>query len=729
MHAGQDGPWDRHNPRIGVSRTSPRKPDLYMTDSRPPYAFAGTIEPTRLSAAYRLGLVIVGAAMLLLPLAYLGSIALTATAVWWHLTTNVGILAGRGNAQGRLLVYVGPALIGIVMMFFMVKPILARPSRGRDPLALDPQAEPMLIEFIQAICRQVRAPMPRRVQVDCDVNASAGFMRRGLAGVLSNDLVLTIGLPLVAGLTVRQLGGVLAHEFGHFAQGGGMRLTAIVRAVNGWFARVVFERDQWDVRLEESSKNLDGRVAFLIGVAKGAIWVSRQALRGLMLTGHAISCFMLRQMEFDADSYEIKITGSETFGQTSRRMREMNVGVHYGYGDLRATLRHGKLPSHLPAFVVQRTSCVPSDVLDEVTNTADQRTGMFDTHPCDADRIRAAQDAAAPGVMAGGDGPATALFGNFDALSSAATRHHYEHNLGIGLEDIALIDTDEAMRDSSARDQHRQAFQEFFGSSASPRRPIIIPLPVLELRDRGRLRGVWAEARGRMGKRMAGAAEQYREFEALEDKRDAVFTAQELFGAGYSTLKAEEFGLPDGTPEGVRKAEQQYESRQRALIPAFEAFEASVRNRLAAALALSEDESTRDATRSLVTAANALARAIPVGHELRRLESTWQTLAHNASGTESNDQLGKRAEQVSAMISTRCSSLNTDLTGIACPPVLGAAGVSLAERCGLRSENPDAASDIAEEMVASYYEILCRLTAAALAVEARLEADVTPSDI
>jgi hypothetical protein len=72
------------------------------------------------------------------------------------------------------------------------------------------------------------------------------------------------------------------------------------------------------------------------------------------------------------------------------------------------------------------------------------------------------------------------------------------------------------------------------------------------------------------------------------------------------------------------------------------------------------------------------------------------------------------------MISTHCSSLKTDLAGIACPPMLGATGMSLAERCGLRPENPDAASDIAEEMVASYYEILCRLAAAALAVEARL---------
>jgi hypothetical protein len=322
--------------------------------------------------------------------------------------------------------------------------------------------------------------------------------------------------------------------------------------------------------------------------------------------------------------------------------------------------------------------------------------------------------------MTAGDGPATALFRNFDAVSSAATRHHYEHNLGIGLEDVALIDTDEAMRHSGTRDQQRQAFQTFFGTSASPRRPIVVPLPVLELRDRDRLRGVWAEARGRIAKRIAGAAEQYRELEALEDKRDAVFTAQELFSAGFSKLDAEEFGLPDGTPDGVRKAEQQYESQQRALIPPLDSFEASVKNRLAAALALAEDESPRDDTRALVAAANALARAIPLGHELRRLESTWRTLAHNASGAESNDQLRKRAEQIAAMISTHCSSLKTDLAGIACPPMLGATGMSLAERCGLRPENPDAASDIAEEMVASYYEILCRLAAAALAVEARL---------
>jgi hypothetical protein len=226
-----------------------------------------------------------------------------------------------------------------------------------------------------------------------------------------------------------------------------------------------------------------------------------------------------------------------------------------------------------------------------------------------------------------------------------------------------------------------------------------------------------------MLKHMARAAEHYREFEELEDKRDAVFTAQELFSAGFSKLKAEEFGLPDGTPEGVRKADQQYEAGQRALIPKFDAFEAIVRHRLSAALALAEDEASREQLRSLVTASNALAGAMALGHELRRLESTWRTLTHNASGKERNEQLAKRAELVSAMISKRCSQLESELTGVACPPALGGRPMSMAERCGLRAANRDDPSEIAGEMLWSYYEILCRLAAAALSVEAGLDAE------
>src|SRR5262245_52793682 len=269
-----------------------------LTD--PPLAFSGNIAATRLSPTYRLGLVVVALTMLLLPILYLGLIALTAAGVWWHATANVWIVTGRSGGQLRLLAYATPLVAGLVLMFFMVKPILARPSARKQPLPIDEADEPTLFAFIEEICRQVGAQRPRRVQVDCNVNASAGLIGSRFA-LLRRDLVLTIGLPLVAGLSARELAGVLAHEFGHFAQGGGMRLTAVVRGVNGWFARVVYERDAWDERLERWTKEADGRLAIVLLVTHVGVWISRRILYGLMLGGHAISCFMLRQMEYDAD--------------------------------------------------------------------------------------------------------------------------------------------------------------------------------------------------------------------------------------------------------------------------------------------------------------------------------------------------------------------------------------------------------------------------------------------
>ena len=111
---------------------------------------------------------------------------------------------------------------------------------------------PLASGIHRVLAEQTGAPMPVRIDLDCNLNASASF-RKGASSLLSNDLVLTIGLPLVAGLNLRQFVGVVAHEFGHFSQGFGLRLSYLVRGINVWFARVVYERDAWDVALEEWS--------------------------------------------------------------------------------------------------------------------------------------------------------------------------------------------------------------------------------------------------------------------------------------------------------------------------------------------------------------------------------------------------------------------------------------------------------------------------------------------
>ena len=259
-------------------------------------AFTGGISPARLSWLYRVGLAVVAGTMVLLPLCYIGLIALWGWLIKWHLAENVWLMSGRSARAWRGIAYIGPAVAGVIMFFFLVKPLFARAPRREDPIRLDPDEEPVLFAFIERICDEVCSPRPSRVVVDCQVNASASF-ERGLLGLLRRRLVLTIGLPLAAGLSARQLGGVLAHEFGHFAQGAGMGLTFVIRSVNGWFARVVYQRDEWDERLRLAARDRAlARARRCLDVKEDSVRadVGRKCCQLLHVTPDGVRCRLLR---------------------------------------------------------------------------------------------------------------------------------------------------------------------------------------------------------------------------------------------------------------------------------------------------------------------------------------------------------------------------------------------------------------------------------------------------
>src|ERR1043165_9819170 len=193
----------------------------------------------------------------------------------------------------------------------------------------------------------VGSSKPARIEMDCQVNASARLKR----GLFSKDLVLTIGIPLAAGLNMREFAGVLAHEFGHFTQGFGMRLTYIIRNINLWFARVVYERDEWDLKLERSARTADYRIGIVLHTARGCVWVTRRILWALMQAGNAISCFMMRQMEYDADWYETNIAGSDAFETTSARLRILNIASQIASGEVQPSWASHKLPENLPYLI------------------------------------------------------------------------------------------------------------------------------------------------------------------------------------------------------------------------------------------------------------------------------------------------------------------------------------------------------------------------------------------
>ena len=56
-----------------------------------------------------------------------------AAGVWWHVTNDTWLL-GSSFSQWRLLAYIAPAFVGTTLLFFMIKPVLARLARGVDPI-------------------------------------------------------------------------------------------------------------------------------------------------------------------------------------------------------------------------------------------------------------------------------------------------------------------------------------------------------------------------------------------------------------------------------------------------------------------------------------------------------------------------------------------------------------------------------------------------------------------
>jgi len=430
-------------------------------------ALDGRVNPVKKPLPYFLGLLTVTVAMVLLPIIYLALIAVVGYLVFLHATENTSIFGSGTNFRVILVGYFGPLAIGVIVLLFMVKPLFARPPKRPDPHTVDPDTQPLLVSYIERLSQLLGAPLPRRINLDCEVNASASF-RRGVVSMIGSDLILTIGLPLVNGMSLRQLTGVLAHELGHFAQGGGMRLSYIIRRISHWFARVVYERDGLDISLEEASKE-GGSILVLVVVwaARGCVWLTRRILWVLMAVGNAISCMLLRQMEYDADRYEARVAGSGQFEETARQLLMLGVGQQVAMNDLDTFWQEKKLPDNFPQLVTVNAEMLDDETREKIwSDRVSAKTGWFDTHPSDADRIKNANKDTEPGIVHV-DLPAEALFDNYEAESRTVTREAYGYMLGVPLTDENLIPTERLLDERKQSAETMGAFKRFFQGRAT----------------------------------------------------------------------------------------------------------------------------------------------------------------------------------------------------------------------------------------------------------------------
>jgi Zn-dependent protease with chaperone function len=720
-----------------ISMNGSTEPVAARANPSPLGAFSGPVPRTKTGLLYSAGLAVVAFAMVLLPVLYLALIVLTAWLIFLHLKHDTWIFDGAAGRAGlfRLIFYLGPAVAGGILVFFMVKPFFAAKTKAPQPITLDPAKEPLLFAFVRKVCGLVGAAEPCRIDVDCQVNASAGLRR----GLWSHDLVLTIGLPLAGGLDMRQFAGVLAHEFGHFSQGAGMRLTYVIRRINLWFARVVYERDEWDAKLDRAARGSDYRIGVVLHMGRGCVWATRRILWALMHAGHAISCFMLRQMEYDADSYEAKVAGSDAFESTAARLRVLNVATQTAYQDAQQSWASKRLPEDLPLLIGHKAVSLPAEVQQKLSAAAAaEKTGWFDTHPCDADRVRAARHLNEPGVFRLGESAAR-LFSDFTELSKAVTRHHYEKHLELEFTEQNLMPADEILRESAANAEADAMIRKFYGGVNISVKPLLAAGELRPLAADDSALAQWREARQATENLRPDAESFSSEWVEHQRRLGELTSGYWLAKAGFK-VRPQEFGLPDNaTTPGEQEAAARFarEAASTAIADRaakLEPFIDRLRERLTLALRLAQSrggvpklEGTGDwaeLLRLLAAVGAEMPRVHMIGSRLNAFALVAQNRGNHSSPAGVDEVLSDLAGELASLV----GDIQQGLKGFTYPFTHARGQLTVAEYASSEetSDNEwvraylDARTHV-DRLFALNYRLIGRLFAHADAAEASLE--------
>ena len=223
-------------------------------------------------------------------------------------TTFQGVLALQaGYATLFKILTTGSSFL---LTIFLVKSLFAiRKYDDPNGIEVSQSDEPQLFDFLHQLADEVGAPKPHRVFITPDVNAAVFYDLSLLNFIFPSKKNLIVGLGLVNVLRVDELKAVLAHEFGHFAQGS-MLVGRWVYIAQQIISHMVATRDWFDSAVRFVSR-FDIRIAWIGWILSLIIW----SIRSLMDTFFSLVIMaeraLSREMEFNADLVAVSVTGSD----------------------------------------------------------------------------------------------------------------------------------------------------------------------------------------------------------------------------------------------------------------------------------------------------------------------------------------------------------------------------------------------------------------------------------
>lgn len=560
-------------------------------------------------SSYKLAGWMIAGVTALLPLVYATFIFLVTHGVYWHYKHNSHWLRLGGK---QFFLYWLVYLVGGLTVLFLIKPLFRWNRDTSRPQNIKRSVEPFLYDYVAALCQSLGAPVPKTIQVDLSPNAMAGY-RFGFWSLFTGDLTLVIGLPLVLGMSVKQLSGILAHEFGHFSQGLGMRLTYVSGMILNWFWRAVFERDWFDEKLESAA---GGRLGYLFQIVRFFIWLSRQFLFGLLWLGLSIRGKMSREMEFDADGYEATLIGSQIFAKSCATLTDLNMAHQMAMGDVQSFYDEGRLADNFPALIVSNIPHIKPEFRKAVRKMERERKAhRFDSHPPNVERIARAREKGPHGLlkMPGEkpDYPATVLFANLGALCRAATTEFYRAALGSKFRKTLMHPVEKMIERREQEHAAGEALDRYFLVHVPVDRPLTLTEAAAKrAEDSKALFEDLKTARTTMMKHLL----EYRNLsERYSVAIDTMFTSAEalsIIDCGLN-IKASDFSLPDRKPATAEDRHERARASVQHLAQRMLVFEEAASDRLQAALRLLQTPKVADRVANGEALAEEMREVIP----------------------------------------------------------------------------------------------------------------------
>ncbi len=256
-------------------------------------------------------------------------------------------------------------LFCLIGAFLILKAILPRPDHFEPPgPLLEPRKQPRLFALIRDLAKRIGQDVPAEVYLIPDVNAWVA-QRGGFMGI-GGRRVMGLGLPLLQTLTLPELRGVLAHEFGHF-HGGDVAIGPWIYKTRAALVRTVTE-------LASHSKAL----------SQVFVWYGNLFFR----ITHAVS----RHQEVLADRLAVGIVGVEAFASGLRGTNSAGLAfAPYWQGAVAPVLSAGFAPPLAAGFDAFMSAPMVAGQLAEALKqqTLHEKPNPYDTHPPLAERLAA----------------------------------------------------------------------------------------------------------------------------------------------------------------------------------------------------------------------------------------------------------------------------------------------------------------------------------------------------